>query len=556
MKKKILVAAALPYANGSLHMGHVSALLGSDITARYHRLNGDQVLYVSGSDCHGTPIVVEANRQGITPAEIADKYHQEFKKNFIEDLKFSYDCYTTTTTKIHQEVVQQIFLKLFKEGYIYKRTEDLPYCLKCQCFLPDRYIEGECPVCHYKSARGDQCDSCGRLLDPNQFAEPRCKICGSKPEWRASEHFFFKLPYFTDQIKDLVERGTSWRSNARNFTLRFLQEGLKDRAITRDTTWGVPIPLPGYDDKRIYVWFEAVCAYLSASQEWARSKGKPNLWREFWQDEESIHYYFHGKDNIPFHTVVWPAILYAYGGLHLPDHIYSSEYMLLEGKQFSKSRQWALWLPDFLEKFDPETLRYYLVTNGPETSDADFSWREYYKRTNNELIGNFGNFFHRVLSFVRKTFPDGVVFPSELSLEQEKLLSVAKNCFVEVGKAIENGQFRKALRVILNLAENGNRFIDTAAPWASIKVNPAKTEGDLAVAGQTIRCLAILSYPFLPQSAEKVFVDIGFDIKEVGWKYPAENKLTVEETLKPLYRRIEEVEIQVELDKLKNSSKT
>lgn len=552
MKKKILVAAAWPYANGSLHMGHVAALLGSDILARYHRLNGDQVLFVSGSDCHGTPIAVEADCQGIPPAEIADKYHQEFKKNLIDDLKFSYDCYTTTTTETHKEVVQQIFLKLFNEGYVYKRTEDLPYCLKCQRFLPDRYIEGECPFCHFKSARGDQCDGCGRLLDPNQFTTPRCKICGERPEWRPSEHFFFRLSRFESQIKDLVEKGTDWRPNARNFTLRFLQEGLKDRAITRDTTWGVPIPLPGYGNKRIYVWFEAVCGYLSASQEWAKSKGKPDLWQEFWQNKAAIHYYFHGKDNIPFHTVVWPAILFAYGGLHLPDRIYSSEYMLLEGKQFSKSRHWALWLPDFLKKFDPEALRYYLVANGPETADADFSWREFRKRTNNELIGNFGNFFHRVLSFSKKSFPDGAKFPEKFSAEQSKLLDVAKKSFAETGEAIEKGQFRKALRAILSLAEHGNRYIDTAAPWASIKTDPTKTEADLAVAGQAIRCLAILIYPFLPQSAEKVFADIGLKADRINWEYPAAEKLVVEENLKPLYRRIEEAEIQVELDQLKN----
>jgi len=542
MKKKILIAAAWPYANGSLHLGHVAALLGADIIARYARSAGNEVLFVSGTDCHGTPIAVEADNLGVHPREIAEKFHQEFQRNLIEDLKFSYDCYTTTMTENHQRVVQEIFLKLYNDGLIYTKTENLPYCASCKRFLPDRYIEGECPICHFDSARGDQCDECGNLLNPDQLLRPRCKLCGKSPEWRPSEHFYLRLSIFTERLRKWVTGSEGWRANAKQFTLGLLKEGLPDRAITRDTDWGVSIPLPGYDNKRIYVWFEAVCGYLSASKEWAQKQGEDNLWERFWFGESAVHYYVHGKDNIPFHTVVWPSILLGIDGLHLPDHIISSEYLTLEKRQFSKSRNWVILVKDFVREFDPETLRYYLVANGPETADADFSWANYRTRINSELIGVFGNYIHRVLSFVKANFPEGVSFPTTLTEVQTKVLRTAQESFTRVATAIEEGQFRNGLRAVIDLAAHGNRYINNAAPWFSIKKDRSKAEADLAVAVHLVRCLAILASPFLPTTAEKINRSIGVVESAITWQYPKPGHVVVKQ-LKPLYKKIEEEEV-------------
>jgi len=552
MNKEILVAAAWPYANGSLHLGHVAALLGAVIIARYYRLCGNDVLFVSGSDCHGTPIVVEANHQGIHPSKIAEKYHREFIKTLIDGLNFSYDLYTKTTTENHKKVVQEIFLKLYRNEYIYTKTEKLPYCLACKRFLPDRYIEGECPICHFLNARGDQCDECGNLLDSHQLLNPRCKICGQTPEWRSSEHFFFRLSAFQEQIKEWVSKSKDWRINAKNFTLNLLEQGLHDRAITRDTEWGIPIPLPGYEGKSIYVWFEAVCGYLSASKEWAQLQNQENLWQKFWLDNSLIHFYIHGKDNIPFHTIIWPAILFAYGGLHLPDRIISSEYLTLEKKQFSKSRNWAVWLPDFLAQFDPETLRYFLIANGPETADADFSWSEFRIKTNSELIGNFGNFIHRTLSFVKVNFPDGVGLPEKLEKEGAKFLALTKESFISVGRAIERGRFREGLQTILRLAEHGNRYINDISPWTEIKIDRLQTKRDLAVATNVIRNLAILISPYLPTTAERILNMIGLDIKDIRWEYENPGSLTIS-NLQPLYKRIESADVEKQRSRLGKS---
>jgi len=454
-------------------------------------------------------------------------------------LGFSYDIYTKTTTENHYQVVQDVFLNLYHKGYIYTKTEELPYCGSCRRFLPDRYIEGECPTCHFSSARGDQCDDCGRLIDAKQLIDSRCKICGSSPEWKQSEHFFLKLTAFQEDLKKWVAGSVGWRTNAKNFTTELLNQGLIDRAITRDTEWGIPIPLEGYESKRIYVWFEAVCGYLSASKEWAASTGKADSWKDFWENDDAIHYYVHGKDNIPFHAIIWPSILLANGGLHLPDRIISSEYLTLEKKQFSKSRHWAVWLPDFLSEFDSETLRYCLVASGCETSDADFSWKEFSTKTNSELIGNFGNYIHRILSFIQKNFPDGVSFPDVVDEKAAGFLELAEETFPLAASAIEAARFREGLRHVFNLVEHGNRYINDAAPWTAIKDDRKKAEDALAIAGQVVRCLAILINPFLPRSSERICKEVGLNFSELKWEYPSPSLLKVNDP-RPLYKRIED----------------
>ena len=425
-------------------------------------------------------------------------------------------------------------------------------------FLPDRFIEGTCPKCGYAGARGDQCDECSSLLDSLDLKNPHInpKILRRKKtlndnelrlEIRESEHFYFKLSSLEKKLQQWTEeRSDLWRTNARTFTKSFLKQGLRDRAITRDTDWGIPIPLAGYENKRIYVWFEAVIGYLSASKHWAIQKGRGDEWKEFWLNDKAIHYYVHGKDNIPFHTIIWPAILLAEGALHLPDYIVSSEYLNLEGKQFSKSRSWAIWLPDFLKSFDPETLRFFLTVNGPETSDANFVLTEYVKLVNGELIANFGNLVNRVLSFSQKEFPDGVRFIAPLDIVSKDFLDLIKKSFQKTGELIEKGKFRLAWFEIRNIVEHSNHFIDKKAPWKKVKDKTKRdeVETDFAVLVHAIRSLAILVNPFLPITSGRILDFLGLNEEEIVWAYPEPHKTQKINHVKLLYRKIEESEVE------------
>jgi methionyl-tRNA synthetase len=335
MSERIFIAVAWPYANGPLHLGHIAgAYLPADIFARYHRTKGNEVLMISGSDQHGTPITIKAEEEGKTPAEIAHRYHREFLDCW-EKLGISFDLFTSTGTANHAAVSQDIFLTLLNKGYIYKSTVSQPYCPQCKRFLPDRYIEGTCPYCHASGARGDQCDSCGKPINPAELINPYCRLCAATPQFKDSEHLFFRLSAFQGNLSDWVEQQTHWRPNVLNLTRRYLKEGLRDRAITRDIEWGVPVPVDGFENKRIYVWFEAVIGYLSATKEWATSNGDEERWRPFWQDNETKSYYFIGKDNIPFHTLIWPAMLMGCGGLNLPYDVPANEFLTIEGKKLS-----------------------------------------------------------------------------------------------------------------------------------------------------------------------------------------------------------------------------
>jgi methionyl-tRNA synthetase len=548
-KRNIFIGAAWPYANGPLHLGHAAALLPADILARYHRLKGDNVLLVSGSDCHGTPILIEALEQGVSPKEIAEKYDKEFRRDLIEKLGFSYDFYSKTTSPEHVKVVQEIFLNLLGKKLIYEKVQELPFCKQCNHFLPDRYTEGKCPECDFENARGDQCDNCGSLLNPEDLLNPRCKICGQIPEWRNSKHLFFKLSEFENKLRDWIEPQTHWRPGAYQFTLNILESGLKDRPITRDIEWGVEIPLKGYENKRIYVWFDAVCGYFSATKEWAGNVGKKEKWQEFWE-EKCYHYYAHGKDNIVFHTIIWPAILMGLGGLNLPDHIVSSEFMNLEGKQFSTSRNWAVWIPDFLSKYDVDSLRYYLIVNGPETADASFTWENYRLRNNSELVGNYGNFIHRVLGFVYKRFNGQVPEARSLDAEDKGFLASCRQAFEEVSRAIEECKFRNALRLVFGLAEHGNKYIDTKAPWTKIQTNEDAAKTTLNVCTQVILNLRILASPFLPFSSKRLSDLFNLYADQDKWEFCEIPKgLTFKEPV-PLYQRLDKAVIDSEVEKL------
>ena len=407
MSERILVAVAWPYANGSIHIGQVAgAYLPPDIFARYHRMKGNDVLMVSGSDAHGTPVTLTAEEQGVSPEEVSGHYQGEFLDNW-ERLGISFDLFTSTHTPNHTQVAQDMFLKLYEGGYIYQDTMSQPYCETDLRFLADRYVTGRCPRCGFEGARGDQCDNCGRTLDPQDLIDMSCRLCGNQPVIRETQHHFFKLGAFQDRLMEWVREQRHWKPNVRNFTIGYLESGLKDRAITRDIGWGVPVPLEGFEDKRIYVWFEAVIGYLSASKEWAQKEGDPDRWRDFWQGDCRA-YYFMGKDNIPFHTLIWPAMLMGYGELNLPYDVPANEYMNLEGFKLSTSRNWAIWLPDYLDRYGADPLRYVIAAGMPETSDSDFSWREYVRRNNDELVATYGNLVHRVLTMVHRNFEGAV----------------------------------------------------------------------------------------------------------------------------------------------------
>jgi len=536
-KRNILIGSAWPYANGSLHLGHIAALIGGDILARYHRLKGDQVLLVSGSDCHGTPIALEAERQGVKPAEIADRFHEEFRATLLGRLKFSYDLYTKTSTDNHREVVQQAFTTLLDKGLIAKRTQQLAYCENDKRFLPDRYVEGTCPHCGFEGARGDQCDHCGKILEVTELLKPRCKQCGSTPVWRDSEHFFLLLSKLQEPLFAWLERSEGWRRNATSYVKNIVAEGLRDRAITRDTTWGIPLPLPGYEDKSIYVWFEAVTGYLSASVEWSKAQGRPDAWNAWWtRPEGSFHYYIHGKDNIPFHAIIWPGILMGLG-YHLPDRIYSSEYLTFGQKQFSKSRGLVIKADAIVDAHGSDAVRYYLVANGPENSDADFTWEDFQVKVNAELIGKLGNFFNRTLSFTLKHWPDGVGRGFSAADLDPELLNETTQAFASVGADIEAGEFRNALKAVVRLSETGNRYVDTQAPWKAVKTDQAAAEKIMVNTLWLGLALAKLCSPFMPEFSEKVLAQLGHPAA-VGFGLPTDYSFHIT-AVHPVVQRVE-----------------
>jgi methionyl-tRNA synthetase len=555
MGERVFIGVAWPYANGSLHIGQIAgADLPADIFARYHRIRGNEVLMVSGSDQHGTPITIKAEQEGKTPDKIAELYHREFLDSW-QKLGISFDLFTTTGTANHAGVVKDIFLKLLDKGYIYRETVSQSFCPQCQRFLPDRYIEGTCPFCHSPNARGDQCEACGKPMNTTELIEPRCRICGATPVLKDSEHFFLKLTAFRDRLLDWVRQKTHWRQNVLNFTTRDLEEGLIDRAITRDIDWGVPVPVDGFENKRIYVWFEAVIGYLSASKEWAKSSGDEEKWRSFWQGEAKS-YYFIGKDNIAFHTIIWPAMLMGYSDLNLPYDVPANEFLTIEGRKVSTSRNWAVWLPDYLSRYDPDPLRYLLSINMPETNDTDFSWREFVRRNNDELVATYGNLVHRVLTFVYRNFDGCVPEPGELDSRSRDIIDLTGDTLNKVGELLYNCSFKEAVKSAMALAHEANRYLDEKSPWKVIKEDRQDAAASLYAALCVISCLRTALYPFLPFSSQKLHEYLGFkgSVEEDGWQPhppPPGQKLLPPE---PLFSKLDEGLIEEETGRLEHGS--
>jgi methionyl-tRNA synthetase len=505
------IFVAWPYANGDVHLGHVAgAYLPADIFARYHRLRGNRVLMVSGSDTHGTPITVQATRLGIAPQAVFQHYHQRFLDSWHR-LGISFDLFTHTDTQNHDRVAQDIFRRLYEKGYILPGATTQPYCSVDRRFLPDRYVEGTCPHCAFPRARGDQCDNCGRLLDAFDLVDPRCVLCGRPPEPRETEQLFLDLPAFQQRLLEYIAVRSNWRPNVRHFVRNYVGEGLLPRAVTRDIEWGIPVPVAGYERKVMYVWFEAVIGYLSASIEWAVDRGTPDDWKTWWLGPDARAYYFIGKDNIPFHAIIWPAQLMGYDDrLILPYDIPANEFLNLEGKQFSTSRHWAIWLPDYLDRYEPDVLRHYLTAIAPDTADSEFTWQGYVERTNNELVATWGNLVHRVLSFAHRHWEGHVPPAGPFDQRDRTLLATLESAFAPTGDLYASTRFKAAVREIMALAREVNRYLDDKGPWFQIKTDRDLAGTTIFVALQAIDSLKMLFAPVLPFSSELLHRALGY----------------------------------------------
>ena len=557
MPENILVCAAWPYANGSIHLGHVAGCyLPADIFARYHRLKGNNVLMVSGSDAHGTPVTITAEANGSTPEEVASSYQEEFLQDW-KDLGISFDLFTSTHTDNHFSVSQDIFLKLYEKDFIYKDTMSQPYCEDHQRFLADRYVEGICPHCDSEGARGDQCDACGNTLDPKDLINIRHRDCTYTPVFKETEHFFLRLSVFEKQLLDWTRKQDHWKPNVKNFTVGFLEGGLKDRAITRDITWGVPVPIPGYESKRIYVWFEAVIGYLSASIEAGDQFGNPNLWIDFWKGN-SRSFYFMGKDNIPFHTVIWPAMLLAYEGYNLPYDVPANEYVNMESQKISTSRNWVINLKDAVQRYDPDPIRYTLSAIMPETSDSNFTWEEFVRRNNDELVATFGNLVNRVLSMIHRNFDGQVPKRGNIGNSEIKLNKLAETTLISVSESIESCKFREGLAHCMSLAREVNRYLDEKAPWTAIKSDIDSASTTLNISVNIINCLKTVLHPYLPFSTQALQEMLGLagEVEKNYWSWnpqevPDDHKLG---EVKRLFDKLEDSIAEAELSRLSSES--
>ncbi len=537
--KNILVGGAWPYANGSLHLGHIAGLLPGDVIARYHRAKRDNVYYVSGSDCHGTPVTIRARQENKSPKEVSDFYHNEFIECFHK-LGFSYDLYTKTSCIQHKQFVEEFHERLYRSPFVYEKEAPQVYCEDCKTFLADRFVTGKCPECGADS-RGDQCDACGTVLESEGLIKPVCAVCGNKISYKNSNHLYIAISKMESELKTFVDNHPNWRKNAIAFSNRYIKEGLRDRALTRDLEWGIDVPKEDFENKKIYIWAENVLGYLSTSK--TAAFGRQDDFNELW-GENAKHYYVHGKDNIPFHTIILPALLIGNGGgWHLPDEIISSEYLTLEGKKISTSQNYAIWVKDIVDRYDSDSLRYFLLANGPEKKDADFSWREYVNSHNSELLGAYGNLVNRSLAFISKyldgTVPEGELYP-EINSKIDLLYHIT-------GKRIESGNLKAAIDEIFEFVRYANKFFDTEQPWITRTTDVTACRNTLFNCVQIIVNLAVLLSPFLPFSSEKVcqwlkikvvwekqFVSMGHKLPEISILFDRIEKKVIDEEVAKL----------------------
>ena len=536
----VIIGNAWPYANGPLHLGRVAVLIPGDVLARYHRLMGDDVVFVSGSDSHGTPVTTKAKEEGCSPLQVSEKYHEEFVRCFNK-LGFSFDIFTKTHTKHHSEKVQEFIMELYDKGYIYEKLIEESYCAGCDDVVLNKNNVPKCPHCERCNTEGS-CESCPEIFDKDEHLERNCRFCNLKSEVRETKHLFFALSEFQNDIRRLYIKQQGWRENAQSITKRYLDEGLRDRAVTRNFNWGVDVPLEGYEDKKIYVWIEAVMGYLTASIKCLEARGED--YREYWDGEDSRIYFVHGKDNIPFHTVIFPAILVGLGIKNPSIREISSENLKLEGKQFSTTKNWAIWVDHIIDNYNADEVRYYLILNGPENKNSDFTWRDFINTINNDLVGLYGNFVNRTLSFINKNF-QGEIPEGEISKE---LKDEIFNLYFNVGDMIEEGKFKDGLQSIIKMIKKANKYFDDENPWVTVDSDKKKCSETLYICVQIIVNLANLLEPFMPYSSEKIR---GFlNIEEGTWSY-TEKKTGKISDIQVLFNKIDKKNVLDEVKKMK-----
>ncbi len=500
-----MVTSAWPYINVIPHLGNlVGSVLSADVVARYYRLKGEDVLMVSGSDEHGTPIEVEAMKQGVAPKELTDKNHAQVAELFRK-WGVSFDNYTRTENLVHREFVQNILMKIYRNGYIFSKETKMLYCEHDQRFLPDRFVEGKCPYCGYDRARGDQCDICGRLLEPTFLLEPYCVICKNKPTVKTTRHWYIDLSRFTDPLVQYITENKQLPSNAKNFSLNWIKEGLKPRAVTRDVEWGIPAPFPEAKGKTIYVWVEAVLGYVSATIEYCRRIGVPEKWREFWFDKEAKTLYFVGKDNIPFHTIILPALLLASGeDYNLPWNVSATEFLQFKGEKASKSQRIGIWIDEALELFPVDYWRFFLISTRPESKDSNFSWDIFLEKINADLNDTLGNFIHRTLTFINTKF-NGEVPQPKLSTEDQAVLQAIKERVETAAQEFEESKLQSVANTLIGIGRIGNQYLNEKEPWKLVKRDREKAATVLYVTTQVVKAITVVSAPLMPATADRLW---------------------------------------------------
>jgi methionyl-tRNA synthetase len=556
---KVVVTCAWPYVNYLPHLGTVLHVLSADVAARYYRLKGEEVVMVSGSDEHGTPIEVEAVRLGISPKQLTDKIHARVVELF-EKWGFSFDNYTRTENPIHKEFVQSHHMKIYDNGYIFTQETEMLYCERCSRFLPDRFVEGKCPHCGYEHTRGDQCDSCGRLLEPVLLIEPYCAICKSRPVIKKTKQWYFDLPKFSEKLSNYINSNKQFPINARNFSSNLIKEGLKPRAMTRDVEWGIPAPFPGAEGKTFYVWFENVLGYISATIEYFRNRGEPEKWKEYWFDKDTKTLYFIGKDNIPFHVIIFPALLLASGKDYtLPWNVPSTEFLQFRGEKASKSHRIGIWIDEALELFPADYWRYFLMATRPETKDSDFSWKIFLEKANADLNDSFGNFVHRTLTFINAQFNSEIPQSKALEEDDEKVLKILEEKVGAIAEEIEDCRLQLAANTLMSISRIGNQYLNEKEPWNLIKKDRDKAANILYVAAQIVKALTVVSAPFIPSAAEELWKTLNLpgSVHKQRWSealkpLPAKHKIA---KAKPLFQKIEadEQELDERLEKVRET---
>lgn len=559
---RYMVTSALPYANGPIHVGHLAgAYLPADIFVRYLKLKGEDVVYICGTDEHGTPITFRALKEGKTPREIVDYYHEQIKETF-EKAKIDFDFFGRTEFEVHYKLSQEFFLKLLENGYLIKRVEKQAYCEHDKMFLPDRYVIGTCPYCGAEGQRGDQCEACGRPLTPELLINPKCNICGSSITFKNSAHYYIKMQDFEKRIRKWIEGNSHWKPNVRNTVLGWIGEGLEERAITRDLNWGIPVPLEEEDmkGKVLYVWFEAPIGYISITIEYFKRLGKDEEWKKYWlngYDGELKVIHFIGKDNIPFHAIFWPAFLIGYGKYKdkkgefkwaLPYDIPANEYLNLEGRKISTSRNWAIWVHEFLDEFPADYLRYYLTAIMPETRDADFNFEDFQKKINEELVNNLGNFIHRAMTFVHRYFKGIVPDQGELDELDREALERIERAFGRVGELLSAYQFKAALKEVMDLANFGNKYFDYKQPWKTAKEDKVRTGTTINISLQIVKALGVLLGPFLPDASDRIWDMLNLNEKK-EWKFKALESGHKVNKAKILFKKVDDEQIKNYLKK-------